>query len=878
MQDAPWHVMDVDHVFSSIQSRADGLTQEQAQRRLAEGANELTQKKGKSTLQLFVDQFRDFMILVLMAAAAISSLFGEFVDALVILAIVILNAVIGVVQQKKAEQSLAALKKMSAPTANVVRGGLEKSVPARELVPGDVVLLEAGDRIAADMRLIETYNLKIQESALTGESVPVEKEASKQLGSDAPLGDRVNMAFSGSMATYGRGRGVVIATGMDTQVGKIADMLMQEDERQTPLQQKLERLGKTLAIAALLICVLIFVVGVLYGRALLDMLLTAVTLAVAAIPEGLPAIATIVLALSVQRMVKRNAIVRTLPSVETLGSASVICSDKTGTLTQNRMAVKRLYFDGETVDVADAKYMRSMALDRLVEDSALCNDARYQKEGAGSTAVGDPTEIALIDLAEELGMSKQQAELRMPRVSEIPFDSDRKLMTTVHLPENESMRAYVKGGVDILLARCTHILEHGVMRHMEQADRERIKNANEEMAKQALRVLGMAYKDIEDIPDPKYELEHNLIFVGMTGMMDPPREEAKRAVAVCRNAGIRPVMITGDHLITATAVARTLDILRDGDLAITGPELACMSDEELNEKVAYISVYARIAPEHKVRIVKAWQARGHVVAMTGDGVNDAPALKNADIGCAMGIVGTEVAKEAADLILTDDNFATVVSAVEEGRRIYDNILKTIQFLLSCNIGEILTLFIATMLNLGEPLLPVHILWINLVTDSLPALGLGVDPAEHGIMNRKANRSETLFTRGMVWRMCYQGVMVGLLTLASFIIGKAYYSMETARTMAFCMLAFSQFVHVYSVRSSRHSAFGRAIGGNKYLLGAVLISAALMVLVLLPPLNVVFETVGLNGMQWAIVAGLSVSPLLIVEAFKALNLNGADSDR
>ncbi len=879
MQDTSWHALQVDDVFSNIKSQAQGLSAQEAKRRFERSANELVQKKGKSTLRLFLDQFKDFMIAVLMVAAVISGLVGEIVDAVVILAIVLLNAIIGVVQQKKAENSLAALKKMSAPTAKVIRDGWENSVPAREVVPGDVVLLEAGDRIPADMRLTQTYNLKIQESALTGESVPVEKDASKKLIHDAPLGDRVNMAFSGAMVTYGRGRGVVIATGMDTEVGKIAGMLMQEDERLTPLQRKLEALGKTLAIAALLICVLIFGVGILYGKQVLNMFLTAVSLAVAAIPEGLPAIATIVLALSVQRMVKRNAIVRTLPSVETLGSASVICSDKTGTLTQNRMEVKKLYFDGETVDTPDAQGADSTALTRLLEDCALCNDARYHHEGGGSTAVGDPTEIALIDVAAALGMNKGQTETRMPRVAEIPFDSDRKLMTTVHLVEEESMRAYVKGGVDILLLRCTHILEHGVLRHMEQTDRERIREANEEMARQALRVLGMAFKDIADIPTPKDMplLESDLIFVGMTGMMDPPREEAKDAVAVCRSAGIRPVMITGDHLITATAVARALDILRDGDLAVTGPELERMSDEDLGEKVAFISVYARISPEHKVRIVKAWQDHGHIVAMTGDGVNDAPALKSADIGCAMGIVGTEVAKEAADLILTDDNFATVVAAVEEGRRIYDNILKTIQFLLSCNIGEILTLFVATMLNWQEPLLPVHILWINLVTDSLPALGLGVDPAERGIMARQTKRSKTLFTRGMVWRMCYQGAMVGLLTLAAFVIGQTYYSLEVARTMAFCVLAFSQFVHAYSVRSSRHSAFSRTMGGNKYLAGAILVSALLMLLVLTPPLATVFETVNMNLTQWGVVALLSVAPLLIVEIIKALKLNGAGED-
>ncbi len=878
MQSRLWHTVSADDAIKGMDSEEAGLAADLAQQRLAQGANELVQKKGKTTLQLFLDQLKDFMIIVLLAAAAISGVMGELVDALVIMTIIIINAVIGVVQQKKAESSLNALKQMSAPIAKVLRGGRESSIPARELVVGDVVLLEAGDRVAADMRLIQSINLKIQESALTGESLPVEKDASVLLPGDASLGDRINMAFSGSVVTYGRGRGIVTATGMQTQVGLIADMLMQEDERLTPLQKKLEALGKILAFAALFICVLIFVVGLLYGRPALEMFLTAVSLAVAAIPEGLPAIATIVLALSVQRMVKRNAIVRNLPSVETLGSASVICSDKTGTLTQNRMVVERVYYDGSEMPVDAAKELNSIALLRLVEASALCNDARYHESGGGSTAIGDPTEIALIDAAQLLGLEKTQADKTMPRIAEIPFDSDRKLMTTVH-QDGETMRAYVKGAVDILLARCNRILDRGELRTITDDDKEQIRRANDNMAKEALRVLGMAVKEIIEIPEPRemQTLEQDLVFVGMAGMMDPPREEAKGAVAKCRTAGIRVVMITGDHLTTAQAIAKSLDILRDGDMAITGAELEKMSDEELSQKVEQISVFARISPEHKVRIVNAWRDRGHVVAMTGDGVNDAPALKNADIGCAMGIVGTEVAKEAADIILTDDNFATLVTAVEEGRRIYDNILKAIQFLLSTNIGEIITLFVATMLNWGTPLLPVHILWVNLLTDSLPALGMGVDPAERGIMERKVNRSKSLFTGGMIWRMSYQGVMVGALTLTAFMIGRANYSIEVARTMAFCVLAFSQLVHAYSVRSARYSAFSRAVGQNKYLLGAIALSALSMMLVLLvPPLETVFETVDMTLRQWGIVAALSFTPLLVVELVKALHLNGANS--
>lgn len=878
MKQQAWHAMDVQAVREQVESTPQGLSQQQAQQRLAEGANELVHKKGKSTWALFLDQMKDFMILVLLVAALISGLLGEVIDACVILVIVLLNAIIGVAQQKKAESSLAALKEMSAPTAKVLRDGVEMSIPAREVVPGDVVLLEAGDRVPADLRLTQTVNLKIQEAALTGESLPVEKDANAILPEDAALGDRINMAYSSSVVTYGRGSGVVTGTGMQTEVGRIADMLMQEDERQTPLQKKLEALGKVLAIAAMAVCVLIFVVGMLYGKQPLEMFMTAVSLAVAAIPEGLPAIATIVLALSVQRMVKRNAIVRTLPSVETLGSATVICSDKTGTLTQNRMEVKEVYVDGQTVTVEDAQGLQSAALDYLMLDCALCNDARYTEQNGSVSAIGDPTEIALIDLSQKFGREKSRTDQEMPRVAELPFDSERKLMSTVHEAEGKRI-VFVKGAVDVLLARCESVLQDGTQVPLDEQQVQRVQQANDAMAQKALRVLGMAMKYIDAIPgkDEMDTLEQHLTFVGMTGMMDPPREEARDAVRTCKSAGIRPVMITGDHLTTAVAIAKSLEILREGDLAITGAELEQMSEEELAQKVEQISVYARISPEHKVRIVNAWQAHGHVVAMTGDGVNDAPALKNADIGCAMGIVGTEVAKEAADIILTDDNFATVVSAVEEGRRIYDNILKAIQFLLSCNIGEILTLFVATMLNWAEPLLPVHILWVNLVTDSLPALGLGVDPAERGIMERKAKQTKSIFSKGIVWRMCYQGVVVGALTLAAFTIGSQS-SIEVGRTMAFCVLAFSQLLHAYSVRSARHSAFSKAVGPNKYLVGATLLSTLCMLLVLVvPPLERVFSLVDLSLQQWLTVAGLSFAQLLIVELFKLLHLNGANHD-
>ena len=875
MQQTNWHDKSVEQAAQQVQADlTDGLSQAQAQERIQrDGYNELTQKKGKTTFQLFIEQLKDFMIIVLLIAAAISGVMGEVIDACVILFIVLLNAVIGVAQQKKAEQSLAALKSMSTPHAKVLRDGQVVTVSSREVAMGDTVILEAGDMVPADLRLIETVNLKVQEAALTGESSPVEKDASAILPEDAALGDRINMAYSSSVVTYGRAKGIVVGIGMNTEVGRIADMLQSEDDRQTPLQQKLEKVGKTLAIAALCICVVIFLVGMLYGRPVFEMFFTAVSLAVAAIPEGLPAIATIVLALSVQRMVKRNAIVRTLPSVETLGSATVICSDKTGTLTQNKMEVLDLYYDQNTYEVKEG-CPDSRAKELLIQACVLCNDAKYNVVDGARSAIGDPTEIALIDIADKMGQNKTEIDRAVPRIAELPFDSERKLMTTVNEIGGKKI-AFVKGAMDILLARCERIQQGEEAVELQQSHRDAVQQANDAMAKKALRVLGMAYKEIDALPEQEDmpNLESGLTFIGMTGMMDPPREEAKAAVAECRGAGIRPVMITGDHKTTAVAIAESLDILRPGDLAVTGDEVEKMSDEELAQKVTKISVYARISPEHKVRIVNAWRANGHIVAMTGDGVNDAPALKNADIGCAMGIVGTEVAKEAADLILTDDNFATVVSAVSEGRSIYDNILKAIQFLISSNVGEIITLFVATLLNWAEPLLPVHILWVNLVTDSLPALGLGVDPAERDIMKRQARVQKNVFTKGMVWRICYQGIMIGGLTLGAYVVGLHIANLEVARTMAFCTLSFGQLVHVYNVRSTHYSAFSNKIGPNKYLIGATLISFAMMFLVLLiPPIEAIFSLVDLSLTQWLYVAAFSVAPIVIVEIAKLINLN------
>lgn len=884
MANLEWYTLEKEAVEKELStSLSKGLDDKEAAERLERyGYNEIEQKKRKTIFQMYIDQFKDFMIIILIIAAVISGLLGELTDAVVILMIVILNAVLGVVQENKAEESLAALKRMAAPNAKVLRGSRHDIIPARMLVPGDIVILETGDLVPADIRITKALNLKIQEAALTGESVPVEKDESPLSRKNVPLGDRVNMGYSGSLVTYGRGEGIVVGTGMDTEVGKIAKMIQSVEEVETPLKKRLQILGKVLGIAALAICAVIFIVGVAYGKEIFEMFLTSVSLAVAAIPEGLPAIATIVLAIGVQRMVKRNAIVRRLPSVETLGSATVICSDKTGTLTQNKMAVEKLFYNSRVyranMDTEPLDYSEHLRL--LVTTGVLCNDSKLKETDEGVIALGDPTETALVDLGLKVGINKEQLEAGQPRVDEVPFDSKRKLMTTVHALESR-YRVYTKGAVEELLKISDSILLDGKVVKLEQQHRDTILKTNEEMARDAMRVLGMAYKDIQDLSRGSGEqvYENGLIFIGMTGMIDPPRPEAKEAVTLCKRAGIKPVMITGDHSVTAVAIARDLGILTEGEEAVTGAELEDISDQDLEERVDRISVYARVSPEHKVRIVKAWQARGQIVAMTGDGVNDAPALKIADIGAAMGIVGTDVAKEASDMVLTDDNFATVVAAVEEGRTIFANILKAIQFLLSCNVGEILTLFVATMLNWYEPLLPIHILWVNLVTDSLPALALGVDPAEKNIMDRKPrNPEKNIFDKGMITRIIYQGIMVGALTLAAFVYGSQR-SLETGRTMAFTVLALSQLVHAFNVRSNKQSAFKAGLLSNRYLLGAVVLSSLLVFAVLeIPFLASVFKVTALKAAEWKMVGVLSLAPVVVVEVVKLLGLNTAGGEQ
>ena len=890
-----WFNKTVDEVESTLKTNAEkGLTAEEAQKRQEEyGLNELKAKKKKSLFVKFLEQFKDFMIIILIISAIISGVVGVaqgegFTDTIIILVVVVVNAIIGVAQENKAEKSLEALQKLSSHVAKVIRNGKLQVIQSKELVPGDIVILETGDYVPADLRIIEAVNLKAQEAALTGESVPVEKMAAKIEDEKMGIGDRINMLFSSSLITYGRGKAVVVETGMNTEVGKIADIINTAEEQETPLQQKLDKLGKTLGIVALAICAVIFVVGLLYGKEPIHMFMTAVSLAVAAIPEGLPAVFTIVLAIGVQRMVKRNAIVKKLPAVETLGSASVICSDKTGTLTQNKMTVEKVFCDGNLVNLEESADM--IDIKKLVYASMLCNDTKISED---DKLTGDPTETALVDMAFKLDFDPSVYGM-FPRVAEIPFDSNRKLMTTVH-EENGKYVVYTKGGVDELLANCnSYILEGDIKTDLEEY-KEIIRRYNMEMAQNALRVLAMAYKVLDHKPTAEEikELESNLTYIGMVGMIDPPRLEVKDAVQECKEAGIKTVMITGDHKITAIAIAKSLGILENDDEAITGTELEEMSDEELIRNVRKYSVYARVSPEHKVRIVKAWQANGEIVAMTGDGVNDAPSLKIADIGCAMGVVGTDVAKEAADVILTDDNFATVVSAVEEGRRIYDNILKAIQFLLSSNIGEIVVLFLAILITpllskqfgvditLIETLLPIHILWINLVTDSLPALALAVDPAADNVMKRKPlkNTKKGIFTKGMTWRIVYQGLMIGLITLTAFIIGLSTpdvsqeEKVKIGQTMAFYVLALSELVHVFNIRDNKRSIFKTGIFNNSKLILATVVSASLMFVILFTQgLRDIFSLAMLPAMHVFETVMLVLAPVIIVEIFKLLKIN------
>ena len=845
-----------------------GLTSAQAEERLAKyGPNALEGGKKDSLIVRFLKQMKDPMIIVLLAAAVLSLIASgghDWIEAVIILVIVVVNAIISISQESSAEKALEALQKMSAPLAKVIRNGEMTRLDTDKLVPGDIIVLEAGDLVPADARILECANLKADEAAMTGESVPVSKQAIDSLPEETVLGDRKNMVISSTVITNGRATCVVTDTGMNTEVGRIAKMLTSEEDGDTPLQRKMGEISKTLSFICLGVCVVMFIVGILYKKPIMDMFMEAVSLAVAAIPEGLPAVVTIVLALGTQRMVKHNAIVKKLPAVETLGCAGVICSDKTGTLTMNRMTVTQVWTMG------DAHRAEALTI------SSLCNDTvlTYNEDGTAKTA-GDPTETAFVDAAFKDGLDKNKMEAEMPRVNELPFDSDRKMMTTVH-PVNGKLRVMVKGAPDRLLERCTHILD-GSPVAITEAHKAQVLDANAGMASKALRVLAAAYKDVDALPEGELtseNLECGLTFVGLVGMIDPPRMEVRQAVAECYGAGIRPVMITGDHKLTAVAIAKELDIYRDGDLAITGEDLDFMSQEMLEQDVEKFAVYARVSPEHKMRIVKAWQSKGMVVAMTGDGVNDAPALKAADIGCAMGITGTDVAKGAAEMILTDDNFATIVAAVEQGRGIYSNIKKAIHYLLSCNIGEIIAIFFATLLYKifpDVPLMPVQLLWLNLVTDSLPALALGMEPVEHSVMQQKPRSAkESIFTRGFTIRLCWQGAMVGILTLAAYAIGfYGFSNPAAANTMAFATLTFSQLFHAFDVRSEDQSIFKLGITTNPAMNKAFLVGLVLQLIVLLvPPVMGIFEVVFLNVWEYIAVLVLSLVPVIISEIEKA----------
>ncbi len=846
-----------------------GLSSQEAQQRLGQyGENKLAEKKKKTNLQRFLEQFKDAMIIILLLAAAVSfvvACFGhdpmEFFEPLLILLIVVLNSVLGMVQEAKAEKALDALKSMSAPHARVLRDGKEQVIDAAQLVPGDVIRLEAGDFIPADARLLKSVSLKSEESALTGESVPSEKDAAALVEEKAPLGDRSNMVFSGCSVTYGTATAVVTGTGMNTEMGKIAGLLEGEEEGQTPLQQKLAQLGKYLGFVALAACAVIFVVGLVNGINVLEIFMTAVSLAVSAIPEGLPAIVTIVLAIGVQRMVKKNALIRRLPAVETLGSASVICSDKTGTLTQNRMTLVKLWVEGEQ-ELEAVSTSNTQAARELLRYGALCCDGSVvYKEDGTEQHIGDPTETSILVAAHKNGMEQDELNRQYPRLAELPFDSDRKLMTSVNQIDGKIV-AIVKGAFDMMAARCV------------SGDLEAAKEKNDEMSRGALRVLAVDYKILEKAPeDPtSEELENGLTLLGLVGMIDPPRPEAKAAVATCRQAGIKPVMITGDHVVTASAIAKELGILGDGDKAITGAQLDAMTEEQLDQEVEHISVYARVSPENKIRIVKAWQRKGQVVSMTGDGVNDAPALKAADIGCAMGITGTDVAKGAADMTLTDDNFATIVDAVREGRGIYANIKKVVGFLLGTNIGEVLTVFFAMILWHKTPLLSMQLLWINLVTDSLPAISLGMEAVEADVMDHKPKpKSEGIFAHGLGIQVVLQGCMFALLTLAAFVLGQRFGgSLEAGQTMAFMVLALTQIVQSFNMRSQR-SLFAIGPFSNKKLNGAALLSLALVCLVLFTPVRIAFGLVLLPAWLYLVGLGLILVPLPVMELAKAIGL-------
>lgn len=863
-----WHSSSVEEIAKNLKTNINiGLTDDEAQKRFERyGPNNLKEKKKESIFVKFIKQFNDFMIITLIIAAIISAVVSklngeaDYIDSIIIVAIVIFNAIMGLVQEQKAEKSLEALKKMTAPNAKVRRNGRVQEIDATLVVPGDIVILEAGNYVPADCRLINSYNLKIEESALTGETIPSLKDSSKILKENTAMGDLCNMVFATTIVVNGHGEAIVVETGMNTRVGKIAGMIIEDESPETPIQKKLAEVGKILAIACIIICVLIFVIGIFKKIPIIEMFMTSVGLAVAAIPEGLPAIVTIMLSIGVTKMAKKNSIIRKLPAVETLGSSSVICSDKTGTLTQNKMTVTEIRNCFGRANSNERKF--------ILELGTMCTDTTEERINGKLGFVGEATEVAISNAAMEEGVSKSFLYDEMKRINDIPFDSKRKMMTTIHKYGN-GYRIITKGAPDVLLKRCSNCYSGGQIVPI-FSKKDDINEQNNQMAEKALRVIAVAYKDVEKLPEMQ-DVEKDLIFCGLIGMIDPPREGVKEAVRTCRRAGIKTVMITGDHLQTAKAIAKELGILKRGDLAIDGETLERMSQHELEQNIMDYSVFARVSPEHKVRIVKAFQSTGAVVAMTGDGVNDAPALKNADIGIAMGKGGTDVAKNAADMILLDDNFVTIVEAVKQGRNIYDNIKKAIHFLISTNIGEIVTIFFGLVLGIKSPLLAIQLLWINLVTDSLPAIALGLEKEEENIMSRlPRNPKKNLFADGLWWKIIIEGAMLGIFTLLAFSIGNRLYSVEVGRTMAFLTLGILELVHSFNIKSEE-SIFKIGIFENKYLVGALVLGVILQVIVVVvSPLAQVFSLVPLTGMQWLYTILIAVAPIPIVEIQKAVN--------
>lgn len=859
----PWAV-EQSEVLTNTKTTETGLTEDEVRIRQQAGLNELAAKPPKTVIQMVKEQIFDPMIGILLVAALLSAMFGEYTEAIIIATIVVLNTIIGVVQEKKAQSSLAALRDISAPTAHVIRNGKKLIIPAKELVVGDIVILHDGDMVPADLCLIETANLKIQEASLTGESVPVEKDAAAVLNPDCALGDRINMAFSSSIVTYGRGQGIVTAIGMQTEMGAIAVcMLEDQTEVQTPLKRKLAKAGMVLTTIGLIICSLVFAIGAFYGRPLLPQFLVAISLAISIIPEGLPATATIVMALGVKRMVKRNALIKKLPAVETLGNATVICSDKTGTLTLNKMTVTQ----AATNDFSQSHIVDQLAANKtnqtLAYASALCNDASLN----GEKEIGDPTEVALILFAQKLGFNQSNLKKEFPRLFEQPFDSDRKRMTTLHKIDGQ-LTVFTKGATDEMLPLCTHIMTNNGVRKITPQDKKQIAHLSHQMQAGALRVLGFATKIVDNLPEANADLENNLTFIGIVGMIDPPRKEVAASVKTCREAGIRTIMITGDHKVTALAIAKKLNIYQPGDLAISGTELDQMSDAELDQAVEKATVFARVSPADKLRIIQSLKRNGEVTAMTGDGVNDSPALKAADIGVAMGVTGTDVAKDVADMILLDDSFTTIAHAIKEGRRVYRNIQKVIQFLLVGNIAEITTLFAATIFNWDAPLLAVHILWVNLATATLPALALGVDPASKNIMKHKPVKAGTLFEKDLVIRVITQGIFVALLTLTGYFIGKEIGNQVVGQTMAFSILALAQMIRSFNQHSNTDPIWKRSAGNNPWLTVSFIISAFFMGIILfVPAMQDAFHITSLSAGQWLIVIALALLSIAQVELVK-----------